>query len=158
LQIGGSDQWGNITSGVELIRRIANGSAWGLTFPLLTDASGNKFGKSTDGQKCWLDPERTSPHQFYQYWLPTDDADVPRFLKIWTFLSHEEIDELIRQHTENPGARVAHATLAAQVTAFVHGEGAVRSAERASRALFGGSLDELEQPDWEMISGEIPHT
>jgi tyrosyl-tRNA synthetase len=158
LQLGGSDQWGNITAGIDLIRRVEGGSAFGLTQPLLTTSTGKKFGKSAEGEKVWLDPEQTSPYRFYQFWLRTEDDDVVKFLKLWTFLPHEEIDALAAQHGENPGARVAHEKLAAELTEFVHGKGAAESARRASVALFGGSLDDLQGDDWRMLAGEVPTT
>lgn len=137
LQMGGSDQWGNITAGLELISREARGTAHGLVFPLLTTASGTKFGKSEQGN-IWLDPERTSPYQFYQFWLNTDDRDVARFLKYFTFRSLEEIDNLVEEHAADPGKRTAQRELAREVTARVHGENITTGVIEASRILFGG--------------------
>lgn len=158
LQVGGSDQWGNITAGADLIRRVVGGSAHGLTFPLLTTSTGKKFGKSAEGAKVWLDSALTSPYQFYQFWIRTEDSDVGRFLRLWTFLPHEEIEALEQQHAADPGARQAHAALAREVTAFTHGAEAAASAQRASRVLFGGGLDGLQPADWDMIAGEVPVT
>jgi len=156
LQVGGSDQWGNIVGGIELVRRVADGAAYGLTFPLLTTASGQKFGKSVGGGSLWLDPALTSPYQFYQYWLKTEDADVVRFLKLWTFLEHEEIEALGAAHAAEPGKREAHRALARAVTAFAHGTDAVDAAIRASAALFGGSLNELLAGDFDVLAREVP--
>lgn len=145
LQIGGSDQWGNIVSGVDLNRRLDGETVHALTVPLVTDADGNKFGKSTGGGKLWLDPEMTSPYSWYQYFLNAADADVIRYLRWFTFLDREELARLETQVTENPAAREAQRTLAREMTALVHGEDAVEKVELASRALFGrGDLRELD--------------
>src|SRR5881392_971886 len=111
LQIGGSDQWGNITAGIDLCRRKLGQQVYALTLPLITNADGTKFGK-TEAGAVWLDPKRTSVYKFYQFWINTDDRDVIRYLKYFTFLSKEEIESLEKQHTENPGARIAHSKLA----------------------------------------------
>ncbi|CAH1855771.1 tyrosine--tRNA ligase [Convivina praedatoris] len=144
LQIGGSDQWGNITAGVDLIHTIeGNGaSAFGLTIPLMTDSTGKKFGKS-EGNAIWLDPKKTSPYTFYQFWFNQSDADVVKYLKYFTFLSPEEIDDLAQEVAENPGNRLGQRRLAQEVTRFVHGQAAVEEAEQLSAALFSGDVSEL---------------
>ena len=138
LQIGGSDQWGNITTGTELIRRIAGGKAYALTCPLITKADGTKFGKS-EGGNVWLDPEKTSPYKFYQYWINISDADAERYIKIFTMLSKEEINSLIAQHTEAPHLRVLQNKLAEELTLLVHGREELVKAQKASQILFGNS-------------------
>jgi len=138
LQIGGSDQWGNITTGTELIRRIAGGKAYALTCPLITKADGTKFGKS-EGGNVWLDPEKTSPYKFFQYWINTSDADAERYIKIFTMLSKEEINSLIAQHTEAPHLRVLQNKLAEELTLLVHGREELEKAKKASQILFGNS-------------------
>ncbi|BDG04810.1 tyrosine--tRNA ligase [Anaeromyxobacter oryzae] len=138
LQMGGSDQWGNITAGTELIGRKEGASVHGLTFPLLTTAAGTKFGK-TEGGAVWLDPARTSPYKFFQFWLNTDDRDVERLLKFFTFLPVEEIAALLAEQARDPGKRPAQRRLAEDVTARVHGADTVRSVVEASRLLFGGT-------------------
>ena len=139
VQIGGSDQWGNITAGTELVRRSAGGQAHGLTMPLVTNASGTKFGK-TEAGTVWLDPERTSPYRFYQFWLGIDDADVVSYLKLFTWMGPDEIGELARQLAKRPGARDAQRALARAVTTMVHGPEAAEAAERTGRVLFGGDI------------------
>jgi tyrosyl-tRNA synthetase len=136
LQIGGSDQWGNITAGTDLIRKKLGKHAFGLTLPLITKADGTKFGK-TEGGAVWLDPRRTSVYRFYQFWINTDDRDVIRYLKFFTFLTQAEIADLEQKHTANPGAREAHKALAATVTDLIHGKEARNAVELASAALFG---------------------
>ena len=138
LQMGGSDQWGNITTGTELIRRIAGGKAYALTCPLITKADGTKFGKS-EGGNVWLDPEKTSPYKFFQYWINTSDADAERYIKIFTMLSKEEINSLIAQHTEAPHLRVLQNKLAEELTLLVHGREELEKAKKASQILFGNS-------------------
>ena len=138
LQMGGSDQWGNITTGTELIRRIAGGKAYALTCPLITKADGTKFGKS-EGGNVWLDPEKTSPYKFFQYWINTSDADAERYIKIFTMLSKEEINSLIAQHTEAPHLRVLQNKLAEELTLLVHGCEELEKAQKASQILFGNS-------------------
>ncbi len=150
LQMGGSDQWGNIVSGSDLIRRIARPSgsseagaeSFGLTAPLVTRSDGGKFGKSETGA-IWLSAERTSPYAFYQFWLNTADDDVVRYLKLFTFLSQEEIAALSAEHSANPGARSAHRALARQMTQLLHGESERLQAEAAAQALFSGDLTGL---------------
>ena len=137
LQVGGSDQWGNITAGIELVRKREGQQLHGLVFPLITNASGAKFGKSEVGN-IWLDPAKTSPYQFYQFWINTDDRDVERYLKLFTFLSLDEIAETMASHTRDPGKRAAQRLLAADMTTRVHGAGAAEQAMQTSRTLFGG--------------------
>ena len=138
LQMGGSDQWGNITTGTELIRRIAGGKAYALTCPLITKADGTKFGKS-EGGNVWLDPEKTSPYKFFQYWINISDADAERYIKIFTMLSKEEINSLIAQHAEAPHLRVLQNKLAEELTVLVHGRKELEKAKKASQILFGNS-------------------
>ncbi|MBC8095011.1 MAG: tyrosine--tRNA ligase, partial [Akkermansiaceae bacterium] len=147
------DQWGNITAGIELTRKKLGKQVFGLTLPLITNADGSKFGKSVSGA-IWLDPKRTSVYKFYQFWINTDDRDVIRYLKFFTFLTQPEIAALGQQHNANPGAREAHKALAKAVTDLIHGETATQEAIRASEALFKGNLaslpkavlDEIEVP------------
>lgn len=136
LQGGGSDQWGNIVAGIDLIRRRGGAQAYGLTWPLLTTADGAKFGKSA-GNAIWLDPAMTSPYAYYQYWLNAADADVVRFLKLFTFLDLDAIEELATAHAADPAAREAHRVLAREATHIVHGDAGVEAAERATSVLFG---------------------
>ncbi|MDI6627906.1 MAG: tyrosine--tRNA ligase [Rhodococcus sp. (in: high G+C Gram-positive bacteria)] len=146
LQIGGSDQWGNIIAGVELNRRQDAESVHAMTVPLVTSADGKKFGKSTGGGSLWLDPEMTSPYAWYQYFVNTGDADVVKYLRWFTFLSKDELAELETATTERPHAREAQKRLAAEMTTLVHGEAATRSVELASQALFGrAELTELDE-------------
>ena len=142
LQLGGSDQWGNITTGTELIRRKVGGEAFALTCPLITKADGGKFGKTESGN-IWLDPRYTSPYKFYQFWLNVSDADAEKYLKIFTFLTQEEIEELARQHAENPGERPLQKRLAKEVTEMVHSPEAYEAAVRASQILFGKDAAEI---------------
>ncbi|MFT8411927.1 MAG: tyrosine--tRNA ligase [Schleiferilactobacillus perolens] len=144
VQMGGADQWGNITAGVDLIHRVEGPEAkvFGLTIPLMLKADGTKFGKSAGGA-VWLDPKKTTPYEFYQFWLNQDDRDVVKYLKYFTFLSHERIDELAQAVQEAPEKREAQRTLAQEVTKFVHGAAAVTTAEKISQALFSGDLREL---------------
>lgn len=145
LQMGGSDQWGNITTGTELIRRIDGGKGYALTCPLITKADGTKFGKS-EGGNIWLDAERTSPYKFYQYWLNTSDADAGKYIKIFTFLSREEIESLIREHQESPHLRVLQKRLADEITEMVHSREDLDHAVQASDILFGKSTsDDLKK-------------
>jgi tyrosyl-tRNA synthetase len=140
LQMGGSDQWGNITAGIELISRREGKQVHGLVFPLITNASGSKFGKS-EGGNIWLDQARTSPYHFYQFWVNTEDEDVERYLKLFTFLPLERIGGVMAEHARDPGLRVAQRELAGEVTSIVHGEAAAQQAARTSSALFGGKGD-----------------
>ncbi|MBF6066141.1 tyrosine--tRNA ligase [Nocardia terpenica] len=146
LQVGGSDQWGNIIAGVELNRRLDGEHVHALTVPLVTSADGKKFGKSTGGGSLWLDPEMTSPYAWYQYFVNTGDADVVRYLRWFTFLEREELDELQKATEERPHAREAQRRLAAEMTTLVHGEANTRAVQLASQALFGrGDLHELDE-------------
>ena len=147
LQMGGSDQWGNITTGTELIRRIAGGKAYALTCPLITKADGTKFGKS-EGGNVWLDAEKTSPYKFYQYWINVSDEDAQRYIKIFTMLSREEIEQLISKHQAAPHLRVLQNKLAEELTTLVHGREELQKAQKASQILFGNSTsDDLRQLD-----------
>ena len=158
LQIGGSDQWGNITAGLDLIRRAEGGSAHALTVPLLTKADGTKFGK-TAGGSVWLDPEMTSPYAFFQYWLNSDDADVIKFIKTFSFKSRAEIEALEKTHSENPGAREAHRALARELTSLVHSPDIAERVEIAARALFGqADLAELDEATLASAIAELPRT
>lgn len=157
LQMGGSDQWGNITGGAELIRRLRQKKAYGLVGPLVTTSTGVKFGKTESGT-IWLDPELTSPYRFYQFWLNTADDDVVRYLKYFTWLDHATIDELAALHEEAPHRREAHRKLAEEVTAMVHGPTALDRAVRSSQVLFGGDLDSLEPSDVLEIFDDVPST
>ena len=158
LQLGGSDQWGNITAGLDLIRRVESGSAHALTIPLLQKADGTKFGK-TAGGSVWLDPEMTSPYAFYQYWFGTDDADVERFLKTFSFKSREELELLFVELRENPGARVAHRALAEELTTLVHGEVECANAQAAAKALFGqGEISALDPKTLASALSQLPRT
>ena len=147
LQMGGSDQWGNITTGTELIRRIAGGKAYALTCPLITKADGTKFGKS-EGGNVWLDAEKTSPYKFYQYWINVSDEDAQRYIKIFTMLSREEIEQLISEHQAAPHLRILQNKLAEELTTLVHGREELQKAQKASQILFGNSTsDDLRQLD-----------
>lgn len=138
IQMGGSDQWGNITTGSELIRRVIDGKGFALTSPLITKADGSKFGKS-EGGNIWLDAERTTPYKFYQFWLNTSDEDAEKFIKIFTFLDRETITDLIEQHRETPHLRILQKKLADQITALVHSKEDLENAVKASQVLFGKS-------------------
>lgn len=155
LQIGGADQWGNITAGTDLIRKKLGVPAYGLTFPLITKSDGTKFGKS-EGGAVWLDPERTSPYRFYQFFINTEDSMVVGYLKKFTFLSHAEINALEEKHTVNPGARDAHRALAKEVTTIVHGTAACADAIRASEIMFGGGLEGVSTNLFRDVVGELP--
>jgi len=155
LQIGGSDQWGNITAGIELTRKKLGKQVFGLTLPLITNTDGSKFGKTAAGA-IWLDPKRTSVYKFYQFWINTADADVLRYLKYFTFLSREDIAALETKHTANPGAREAHKALAKAATDLIHGEHATQEAVRASEILFGGELKDISEMTFNDIVGEVP--
>ncbi len=147
LQMGGSDQWGNITTGTELIRRIEGGEAFALTCPLITKADGTKFGK-TEGGNVWLDPQKTSPYKFYQFWLNCTDVDTARYIRIFTLFSKEQIEELERQHAEAPERRVLQKALAENITVRVHGYDAYKTAVAASELLFGkGTTEQLNTLD-----------
>jgi tyrosyl-tRNA synthetase len=164
MQMGGSDQWGNITAGIELIRRMDGAAAHGFTHPLVGKSDGTKFGKTESGT-VWLDPARTSPYEMYQFWLNTADADVVRFLKLYTFLSVPEIDELRATRERTPEKREAQRALAREVTRLVHGDESVRDAETITASLFTGdvaglSANQLRQafagaPTTELAPGEL---
>ena len=155
LQTGGSDQWGNITAGIDLCRKKAGRQAYGLTHPLITNADGSKFGKTVAGA-IWIDPAKTSVYRFYQFWIRTDDRDVVRYLKYFTFLNREEIEALEKQHLEKPESRMAHKALAKAVTDLIHGEGATQDALRASEILFGGGLEGISESTFNDVVGEVP--
>ncbi len=157
IQMGGSDQWGNIMAGIDLVRKASSRKAHGLVFPLVTNASGTKFGKTESGT-IWLDPERTSPYRFYQFWLNTDDRDVVPYLKYFTWLSEDAISELSDIHEAQPGRREAHRVLAREVTALVHGEAERDQAEEAAAVLFGGALDKVPVKDLRDIFDDVPST
>ncbi len=157
MQIGGSDQWGNITAGIELIRRVRAKPAYGMTFPLITTSDGRKFGKTEEGN-IWLDPKRTSPYRFSQYWIQTDDRDVGRFFRYFTFLSVDQIDEIEKEHLKSPEKRAGQHLLAKELTTLVHGAAAARSAERAAKILFGAQLDGIEKNDLLSAAEEMPKT
>jgi tyrosyl-tRNA synthetase len=157
VQMGGSDQWGNIIAGTDLIRRARSRRAHGLVFPLVTNAAGTKFGK-TEAGTIWLDPLRTSPYRFYQFWLNADDRDVVPYLKYFTWLGREEIAELERAHEADPGRREAHRRLAREVTSLVHGPTELANAERASDVLFGGALDDVSVDSLRDIFEDVPST
>ena len=156
LQIGGSDQWGNITMGIDLIRKKLGQPAFGLTLPLITKADGTKFGKTESGA-IWLDPKKTSSYRFYQFWVNVDDRDVIRYLKLFTFVGRDEVEALEAQHAADPGKRVAHRALAKAMTDLIHGEAATNEAIRASEVLFTGSpLDGLSEETFNDVVGEVP--
>lgn len=157
LQIGGSDQWGNITTGLELIRKMsAEGSkAFGLTIPLVTKADGTKFGKSESGA-VWLDPEKTSPYEFYQFWINTADADVIKYLKYFTFLGKEEIEQLEKSVQEEPHLRQAQKSLAEEMTRFIHGEESLQQAIKISAALFSGDVKNLTADEIKQGFKDVP--
>nr|HPJ99526.1 tyrosine--tRNA ligase [Candidatus Hydrogenedentota bacterium] len=157
LQVGGSDQWGNIVSGMDLTRRLRQSETFGLTFPLVTRSDGAKFGKSEQGN-VWLDPARTSPYKFYQFWINQADADVPRLLRYYTFLPQEEIAALEAELAAAPEKRAAHRRLAEEVTAMIHGKEQLANAVKASEAMFGGDLSGLDDATLEDIFSEMPST
>jgi tyrosyl-tRNA synthetase len=155
LQIGGSDQWGNITAGSDLIRRATSKKAFGLTCPLVTKADGGKFGKSERGA-VWLDAEKTSPYQFYQFWVNSDDESALNYLRLFTFLGRGEIGEIESVTRSQPEKREAQRRLAAEVTSTVHGEAAARTSEKISQALFYGNLQELAETEIEEAFDDVP--
>ena len=157
LQMGGSDQWGNIVSGADLIRRMHSGEAYALTCPLITKSDGSKFGKSEAGA-IWLTADRTSPYAFHQFWLNADDADVVRYLKVFTFLSQAEIATLEQEVRTNPGGRSAQRTLANAVTTLLHGPDAAARAESAGRVLFTGNVSDLDATTIESEAGLVAAT
>ncbi|MCM3116610.1 tyrosine--tRNA ligase [Neobacillus sp. MER 74] len=157
LQIGGSDQWGNITTGLELIRKVQpeGSKAYGLTIPLVTKADGTKFGKTESGA-IWLDPEKTTPYEFYQFWINTADADVVKYLKIFTFLSHEEIEQLESAVQEEPHLRKAQKVLAEEMTRLIHGEDSLQQAIKISQALFSGDVSSLSATEIAQGFKDVP--
>jgi tyrosyl-tRNA synthetase len=155
LQVGGSDQYGNITAGTDLIRKKLGVPAWGLTFPLITKSDGTKFGKTASGA-VWLDPEKTSPYRFYQFFINTEDSMVLEYLKKFTLLSREAIESLAAAHAQDPGSRSAQKALAREVTTLVHGTSACDDALRASEIMFGGRLDGITEKLFKDVVGEIP--
>ena len=161
VQAGGKDQWGNITAGIDLIRRMSGGSAHGITFPLLTTATGVKIGK-TEGAEgsdmIWLDSQMTSPYRMYQYWINTDDRDVIKFLKLFTFLELKRIDELEKALQQDPGKREPHRVLAFEFTQLVHGEKAARAVRRASEILFGSEVQEVSPEVIDALAAEVSTT
>ena len=158
LQIGGSDQWGNIVAGLDLIRKVEGGAAHALTVPLLAKADGSKFGK-TAGGSIWLDPQMTSAYEFFQYWLNSDDADMPKLLKVFSMKSRVEIERLIETVKTNPGAREAHRELARELTTMIHGEQMAQKVELAAKALFGHSdISELDLATLDSALAQLPRT
>ena len=157
LQMGGSDQWGNIVGGCDLIRRIHQSDSFGLTAPLVTKADGGKFGKTESGA-IWLTPERTSPYAFYQFWLNTPDADVGRFLRLFTLLDEPGVQALETQHAASPGERAAQRRLAQEATALVHGRAETEKAEHAARALFSGEIAHLSAAQIDEVLAEAPRS
>lgn len=155
LQVGATDQWGNITVGTELTRKKLGATVWGLVFPLLTKSDGSKYGKTATGT-VWLDPKKTSPYRFYQFFVNADDADVIKLLKTLTFLSRDEITALETELAANPGARAAQKALAREMTTLVHGADALAAALKASEILFGGSLDGVTEEIFHDVVGEVP--
>jgi tyrosyl-tRNA synthetase len=155
LQIGGSDQWGNITAGMELTRKKEGRHVFGLTLPLILNSDGTKFGKTAAGA-IWVDSKKTSVYRFYQFWIRSDDRDVLRYLNFFTFLGKEEIQALAEQHKTRPESRAAHKVLAAAMTDLVHGKTATAEAVRASEILFGGELEGIAESTFNEIVGEVP--
>ena len=155
LQIGGSDQWGNITAGIDLIRKKQRKQGYGLTLPLITKADGTKFGKTESGT-IWLDAKRTSVYQFYQFWINTDDRDVIRYLRFFTLLPQEQVEALEAAHTADPGKREAHRALAEAMTIMLHGEAACKAAIQASAILFGGAVDDITVETLAILRTEVP--
>jgi tyrosyl-tRNA synthetase len=153
--MGGSDQWGNITAGMDLIRRTRGARAHGLVMPLLTTAAGSKFGK-TEAGAIWLDPRRTSPYEFYQFWLNTDDRDAIPYLKFFTFLGRDEIDELEALTGREPERRQAQRTLAQEVTRLVHGDAALREAQSSAEKLFRGDVRAMSAGELLQVFGSVP--
>jgi tyrosyl-tRNA synthetase len=156
LQVGGSDQYGNITAGCELGRKLGLPQLYGLTAPLLLDSSGQKMGKTASGEKVWLDPARTSPYAFYQYWLNVADADAPRLLRLFSLRPLGELDELVTAHDADRAKRIAQRELSRALTSWVHGEAVIARIEAASRVMFGGELAGLTDADLAELAGTIP--
>ncbi|HVY81980.1 MAG TPA: tyrosine--tRNA ligase [Steroidobacteraceae bacterium] len=156
LQAGGSDQYGNITAGCELSRKMGGPQLYGLTAPLLLDSTGQKMGKTSTGERVWLDPSRTSPYAFYQYWLNVTDADAPRLLRLFSLRSLAEIEEILRTHDADRSQRVAQRELARALTSWVHGEAELARVEEASRVMFGGSLEGVKAATLELLASVVP--
>jgi tyrosyl-tRNA synthetase len=156
LQVGATDQWGNITVGTELTRKKLGATVWGLVFPLLTKSDGTKYGKTATGT-VWLDPKRTSPYRFYQFFVNADDSDVGKLLRVLTFLSRDEIAALEAELQANPGARAAQRTLAREMTTLVHGPEECENAIQASAAIFGGQVTQLNAAQLGAVAREVPH-
>jgi tyrosyl-tRNA synthetase len=155
--MGGSDQWGNIVTGTELIRRKANGEAFAFTCPLITKTDGGKFGKTEQGN-IWLDPQKTSPYQFYQFWLNASDADAEKWIRIFTFLPFEEIEKITNEHGKNPSHRFLQKSLAEEITAFVHGKDELEKAVETTKRLFANQtapVESLSEHDLEQLEGVI---
>ncbi|NDI09263.1 MAG: tyrosine--tRNA ligase, partial [Actinobacteria bacterium] len=158
LQIGGSDQWGNIVAGLDLIRKVEGGSAHALTVPLLAKSDGSKFGKTASGA-IWLEESMTSAYEFFQFWLNSDDADMPKLLKVFSMRSRAEIEELIEKVKTNPGAREAHRELAREMTTLIHGSAMAKSVEEAAKALFGqGEIGDLDLKTLDSALSQLPKT
>ena len=157
LQMGGSDQWGNITAGIDLIRRTLGRPAYGMTWPLLTKADGTKFGKSAEGA-VWLDPTKTTPYQFRQFWVQADDAEVERYLLQFTLLDVAEVADVMARHREAPERRTAQRRLAHELTALVHGEAAADAADAAADLLFGGDPSDASPEVLDALRAEVPTT
>ncbi len=155
VQMGGSDQWGNITAGIDLIRRVRGARAYGVTFPLLATSSGTKFGKTESGT-VWLDPERTTPYRFYQFWMNTADADVGAYLRLFTLFRRQEIEELEASVASEPHRRLGQKALAADVTRRLHGEGGLARAQKATSVLFGGEIEGLVASEVADIFADVP--
>jgi tyrosyl-tRNA synthetase len=155
LQAGGSDQWGNITAGIDLARRLRGIQLFGITWPLLTKSDGSKMGKTESGA-IWLSPARTSPYQFYQYWINVEDADAGKCLRFLTELSHEEIESLDAARAANPGARESQRRLAEEITRLVHGESGLTAARRATEIFFGAEIDQLNDAQLVEIFADVP--
>lgn len=151
IQMGGSDQWGNIVSGIELVRKMSGSQAYAITYPLITNSDGTKFGKSM-GNAVWIDAEKTSPYSFYQFWRNCSDDDVMKYIRIFTFLDAVEITRLVAAHEQDPGMRTAHIALAREVTRLVHGDEGVAAAERISEALFTNQLTRLSENDLQQVA------
>jgi tyrosyl-tRNA synthetase len=158
LQVGGSDQWGNITAGCELSRRIDGKQLYGLVAPLLLDSAGNKMGKTSTGERVWLDAALTSPYKFYQYWLNVPDDQVRKLLLIFSLRPVQELEDLVQAHLADSAKRLAQRTLAHEFTAWVHGEDAAKRAASASQVLFGGALDGLHDADLAALVADVPHS
>jgi tyrosyl-tRNA synthetase len=155
LQVGATDQWGNITAGIDLTRKKLSTTVYGLTFPLMTKADGTKYGKSASGA-VYLDPKRTSPYRFYQFFIALDDRDVIKIIKMLSFAAQEQVTDLEQQHNTNPGARPAHKFLARELTELIHGKAAADDAVRASEVLFGGGVEGISESTFNDIVGEVP--